>query len=159
MGWSLYPLQRSDAPTLRDGIRRGNSRSRRRCFREIAFYPKLLQKRSEGPFASQEFLDRDVYVARIARLVDFRAQPVSGILIKVTVFGLFEDRCHVRGDGVRRGVPVIARVVLHQMSEVSDPGRIGGDGKENFAEILVREWNDFLGVVLMDLSVQSQVGD
>src|SRR2546430_216940 len=71
-------------------------------------------------FPAEEFLDGNVYIARIARLVNFAAQFHAGLLIEIAVLRLFKNCGHISGDGVSPGVAVVTGIVAIQMSKVAD---------------------------------------
>src|SRR5216117_2589381 len=60
----------------------------------------LFQERLDGLFPAEEFLDGNVYLARIAHLVNFATQFHAGLFIEVTVLGFFKNCRHFGGDGI-----------------------------------------------------------
>src|SRR6266480_5506571 len=98
----------------------------------------LLQERLDGLFPAKEFLDGNVYLARIAHLVNFAAQFHAGLFIEVTVLRFFKNCRHVGGDGIRPGVAVVTGVVPVQMSKVGDERRARIDGQKDFFQNRIR---------------------
>src|SRR5262249_350596 len=80
----------------------------------------FFQKGLDGLFAAEEFFDRDVYVTRIARLVDFAAQFYARLFVEVTTLGFFENGRQICSDGVGPGVTVITRIVAIQVTEIGN---------------------------------------
>src|ERR1700756_4481301 len=96
--------------------------------------------------------------ARIPRLIDFSAQPVTSGFIKVTVGGFFEHRGHVGGDGIGPRITIIAGVVPHQVSEIGNKSGVRGYWEENLAQNLVGQGQAVGGVVVVNLRMEHEVG-
>src|SRR5262245_33653015 len=94
----------------------------------------LFQEWGDGPLPAEEFFDGDVDVAGVAGFVDFSSQAGAGGSIEITFGRVFENGCHVGGDGVGPSVAVVAGVVVHQMTEVRDEGGVGNEWEEDFAQ-------------------------
>jgi hypothetical protein len=73
-----------------------------------------LQERIEGTLATEELLDRDIDVARVAHRVDFIAKPHAGPLIEEAFLALLEHRRHVGCDRIGPRVAVIAGVIAER---------------------------------------------
>src|SRR5581483_6474774 len=80
-----------------------------------------------------------------------------GLLIKISVLRLFEDRCHICGDGIGPGITVVPGVVTVQMTEIGDERGAWVDWEKDFFKDRVGNSHAVVRHILCVLVVQCKV--
>src|SRR5436190_10565999 len=117
----------------------------------------LFQERLYRLLAAEKFLDGNVYITRIAWLVNFAAQFHAGLFIEIAVLRFFKNGSHIGGDRIGPGVAVVPGVVAIEMSKVGNKGRARIDWQKHFFQDRVRDSHAIVRHIFRVGVVQSQV--